>query len=100
MTWSGFRPSDDACFYGYNIPANAFAAVSLDRLAVLLGNDSLAAEARGLAAAIRDGISEYGIVDVEAGRIYAYEVDGLGGTLLLDDAATSQPALAAVSRLL
>ena len=25
-------------------------------------------------------------MDVEAGRIYAYEVDGLGGTLLLDDA--------------
>ena len=86
MTWSGFRPSDDACSYGYNIPANAFAAVSLDRLAALLGNEPLAAEARGLAAAIRGGISEYGIVDVEAGRIYAYEVDGLGGTLLLDDA--------------
>ena len=86
MTWSGFRPSDDACSYGYNIPANAFAAVSLDRLGALLGNEPLAAEARGLAAAIRGGISEHGIVDIEAGRIYAYEVDGLGATLLLDDA--------------
>src|SRR5262249_17981070 len=26
MTWSGFRPSDDACVYGYNIPANAYAS--------------------------------------------------------------------------
>ena len=30
MTWSGFRCSDDACTYGYNIPANMYAAVVLD----------------------------------------------------------------------
>ena len=29
MTWSGFRPSDDACEYGYLIPANMFAVVAL-----------------------------------------------------------------------
>jgi hypothetical protein len=86
MTWSAFRSSDDACCYGYNIPANAFAAVSLDRLGALLGNEPLAAEARSLAAAIRAGINQHGIVGVEAERIYAYEVDGLGSKLLLDDA--------------
>jgi meiotically up-regulated gene 157 (Mug157) protein len=82
MTWSGFRPSDDACVYGYHIPANAFAAVSLDRLAELLVDDPVAVAARELGAEIRAGIEKHGIVD----GIYAYEVDGLGGALRLDDA--------------
>lgn len=29
MTWSGFRPSDDACQYGYLVPSNMFAVVVL-----------------------------------------------------------------------
>ncbi len=29
MIWSGFRPSDDACVYGYLIPSNMFASVIL-----------------------------------------------------------------------
>jgi meiotically up-regulated gene 157 (Mug157) protein len=78
MTWSAFRPSDDACVCGYHVPANAFAAVSLERLAELIGDD----EPGALAAEIRAGIAEHGVV---AGR-YAYEVDGLGNALLLDDA--------------
>lgn len=35
MTWSGFRPSDDACWYGYLIPSNMFAVVILRCLANL-----------------------------------------------------------------
>ena len=35
MTWSGFRPSDDACEYHYLIPANCFAAVILGELAAI-----------------------------------------------------------------
>ena len=30
MTWSGFRPSDDCCKFGYLIPANMMAAVAMD----------------------------------------------------------------------
>ena len=29
MTWSGFRPSDDACVYPYLVPSNMFASVVL-----------------------------------------------------------------------
>jgi meiotically up-regulated gene 157 (Mug157) protein len=90
MTWSGFRPSDDACRYGYHVPANVLAALSLERLADLLGEAGdvpLAKRARELATEIRDGIETFAIVEPEAGtRLYAYEVDGLGNASLLDDA--------------
>jgi meiotically up-regulated gene 157 (Mug157) protein len=90
MTWSAFRPSDDACRYGFHVPANALAAVGLARLAELLettGDQPAAREAAALAGDIRGGIEEFGRVDTTShGTIYAYEVDGLGGELLLDDA--------------
>jgi uncharacterized protein len=31
MSWSGFRPSDDATKYGYNIPGNMYAVAALER---------------------------------------------------------------------
>jgi meiotically up-regulated gene 157 (Mug157) protein len=91
MTWSAFRPSDDACEYGYHIPANALAAASLERLCGLLESapvdDRVARDARALAEQIDAGILRHGIVDDPyAGRVYAYETDGLGSHLLLDDA--------------
>jgi meiotically up-regulated gene 157 (Mug157) protein len=90
MTWSAFRPSDDACVYGYHVPSNALASVSLARLAHLLdlaGDSTAARDAEALSAEIRRGIGEFGIVEAPGhGRIYAYEVDGLGRSLLLDDA--------------
>ena len=30
MTWSGFRPSDDSCNFGYLIPSNMFAVYSIE----------------------------------------------------------------------
>lgn len=91
MTWSGFRPSDDACTYGYLIPANAFAAVVLGDLAGLardvLADDALAAEALSLRGQIVDGIAGHGLVELPGhGTGYAYEVDGMGNALLMDDA--------------
>ena len=48
MTWSGFRPSDDACEFGYLIPANMFAVVALRHTAEILrtvcGDVALATE--------------------------------------------------------
>ena len=92
MSWSGFRPSDDACHYGYLIPANLFAAAMLEHLEVMsraCSRDSLAERARGLAAEIRKGVQQFGIAHTEGfGDIYAYEVDGMGAQLLMDDANT------------
>lgn len=88
MIWSGFRPSDDRCVYGYNVAANALAAVTLERVADLLAAAGAGSDgARALAAKIRAGIARHGVVeDAEGGLLYAYEVDGLGHALLMDDA--------------
>ncbi|MRN54667.1 glycoside hydrolase family 125 protein [Paenibacillus monticola] len=91
MTWSGFRPSDDACEYGYLVPANMFAAVVLryvyEIATVILGNRELAAAAKRLSEQIDAGIHQYGIMDhPEFGSVYIYETDGLGHVNVMDDA--------------
>lgn len=85
MSWSGFRPSDDACAYGYLIPANLFAAAMLEKLAQML--PCLAQRALKLADEIRSGVEKHGVVTSPMGReLYAFETDGLGNHLLMDDA--------------
>jgi len=89
MTWSGFRPSDDRCDHGYLVPSNAMAAVSLYGLAEVASavhDDELAADASALAAELAEGIRRYGLVEVDGAQVFAYEVDGLGNTLVADDA--------------
>ncbi|WP_342435423.1 glycoside hydrolase family 125 protein [Paenibacillus sp. FSL L8-0436] len=91
MTWSGFRPSDDACEYGYLVPANMFAAVVLryvcEIAAEVLNSSELAASAQHLLEQIEGGIRQHGTVDhPEFGTVYAYETDGLGSVNLMDDA--------------
>lgn len=91
MTYSGFRPSDDACAYGYLVPANVFAASVTDYIAqfaaAVYGDRAMKEKAEKLGAEIRQGIAAYGIVHHEKfGDIYAYETDGLGHYSLMDDA--------------
>ena len=91
MTWSGFRPSDDACQYGYLIPSNMFAAVVLGYMKgffeTYYHNQELAHEVEQLRGEILEGIRRYGIVkDEEFGEMYAYETDGMGHYNLMDDA--------------
>lgn len=91
MTFSGFRPSDDACQYGYLVPANIFAASVTDYIALfakdIYGDLVLARKAERLGSEIRHGITEYGITHHEKyGDIYAYEADGRGNYNLMDDA--------------
>jgi meiotically up-regulated gene 157 (Mug157) protein len=91
MTWSGFRPSDDACTYGYLVPANMFAVVVLRYVIKIAtevyGDKGLAQEAEALANVINEGIQSFGVYDHPVyGQIYAYETDGLGNYNLMDDA--------------
>lgn len=91
MTWSGFRPSDDACQYGYLIPSNMFAVVVLSYLEDLYNNlfhnESVATRAKQLKEAIQSGIADHALVQNSKGEtIYAYEVDGLGQFSIMDDA--------------
>ncbi len=91
MTWCGFRPSDDVCVYHYSIPENMFAHKVLLQLAEIyekvLNNQDFADKCRNLADEIWMGIQEYGIIkSVKGKEIYAFEVDGLGHSLFMDDA--------------
>lgn len=91
MTWSGFRPSDDACIYGYLVPANMFAAVVLGYIEeiseAVYGDLELKASAARLKSEIDSAIKQYGIYEHEKyGKIYAYETDGYGNYNLMDDA--------------
>lgn len=91
MTWSGFRPSDDSCIFGYLIPANMFAAVVLgyitDFASAGLIDEKLGNTALNLKNQIDDAINVYGIyAHPKYGKIYAYETDGFGNYNLMDDA--------------
>lgn len=91
MTWCAFRPSDDACQNGYLVPSNMFAVVILEYMEELIreimNDQQLADEVKKLAEEINAGIKKFGIVNHELyGKVYAYEVDGFGNYLLMDDA--------------
>jgi uncharacterized protein len=91
MIFSMFRPSDDACTYPLFVPANLFAVVSLRQLAELasqvLKDPKLAGEAQALAAEVDAALGRYGKTQqAKYGEIWAYEVDGYGNKLMMDDA--------------
>jgi meiotically up-regulated gene 157 (Mug157) protein len=97
MTWSAFRPSDDRCQYGYIVPSNAMAAVSLRGLAELAsaaGAVDLCVGAAALSTAIAEAVRLHGVVPTGSGSVYLYELDGLGGRLIMDDA--NSPSLLAL----
>ena len=91
MTWQGFRPSDDACTYGYNIPSNLFAWLALGYAKEMLEHiytaHPLTEDIDVLRAEILDGVKKFGIIEHEKyGKMFAYETDGLGHYELMDDA--------------
>ena len=105
---SAFRCSDDACVFPYLIPSNLMAAAELARVARVLrelgtaGASDLADRATTLATEVRRAVEAHGVVEhPRHGRIYAYEVDGYGSALLMDDAGIpsllSLPYLGAVA---
>ncbi|KAI8956925.1 glycoside hydrolase family 125 protein [Daldinia sp. FL1419] len=95
---SAFRPSDDATILGFFIPANAMMAVELKRTSNILrsaGKNVLAQKVETWSQTINDGVWDHGTVQhKEFGEIFAYEVDGYGSSILMDDA--NYPSLLAL----
>jgi uncharacterized protein len=91
MIWTGFRPSDDACYYNFLIPAEMMAVVALGELEDIerdaYRNLIKSNRAKTLRGEVQNGIEKYGIVFTpNYGYIYAYETDGLGNAITMDDA--------------
>ena len=96
---SAFRPSDDATILGFFIPANAMMAVELKRTAAVLadirGKEALSKAVASWGQEIAAGVWEHGVVKHrEFGDVFAYEVDGYGSHILMDDA--NYPSLLAL----
>ena len=99
---SAFRPSDDATVLLYLVPSNFFAVTSLRKAADILTkvnkNTQLAGECKALADEVETALKQYAIYDhPKYGKIYAFEVDGFGNHLLMDDA--NVPSLLAMAYL-
>jgi len=99
---SAFRPSDDATTYLFLIPSNFMAVHQLRNAAEILtkvnGRTDLAAECTSLADEVQQALNKYAInIHPKYGPIYAFEVDGFGNQLLMDDA--NVPSLLAMAYL-
>ena len=91
MIRSAFRPSDDRCEYPFLVPANMFAVAVFKELLNNLNAENISIPfgntVDNLCRQIEEGIEKYAVVeDEEFGEIYAYEVDGSGNRLMMDDA--------------
>ncbi|WP_163542114.1 glycoside hydrolase family 125 protein [Occultella kanbiaonis] len=97
LVWSGFRPSDDAGEHGYNVPGNAFAARALAAVPHLVDlvlartgrtdDADVSGRATRLSASITAGLRAHAVVrGPEGADVLAYEVDGAGAAVLMDDA--------------
>ena len=88
---SMFRPSDDATIFPFLVPSNMFAVVSLRQLAAMHAaitrDAAIVDEARALADEVEAALHAHGTAEHPIrGRIWAFEVDGYGNALFIDDA--------------
>ena len=88
---SAFRPSDDACVYPFLVPSNLLAIVSLRQLAEIsqevTKDAAFALECRTLSDEVAAALALHGLVPhPRQGTVWAYEVDGFGNALFMDDA--------------
>ena len=91
MIFSMFRPSDDATIFPFLVSSNFFAVVSLRQAAEMLEqihhDPESAIQCRALADEVEAALRQYAVIHHrDFGQIYAYEVDGLGSRLCMDDA--------------
>lgn len=88
---SCFRPSDDATTFQYLVPSNFFAVSSLRKAAEILdkvnNKPDTAKRCRVLADEVEEALKKNAVYDhPEFGKIYAFECDGFGNSMLMDDA--------------
>lgn len=92
LLWSDSRPSDDRERFNFNIPQNMFAVVALTKLAevasTIYDDHGLAAQATNLSTSVNEAIETYGVFpgNLTLPAMYAFEVDGFGNQVLMDDA--------------
>ena len=87
---SAFRPSDDGCMYPFLIPSNLFAVQSLAQLSEIYRNVfkdiTFANDCASFSEEVLSAINKYAIAEhLNYGKIYAYEVDGFGNKVFVDD---------------
>jgi meiotically up-regulated gene 157 (Mug157) protein len=88
---SSFRPSDDATLFSFLIPSNFFAVTSMQQAAEMMTaitkDNKLASGLKALANEVETALQQYAIVNhAQYGKIYAYEINGFGSHLFMDDA--------------
>ena len=99
---SSFRPSDDATTLQFLVPSNFFAVTSLRKAAEILNavnkDSNTAQQCLDLANEVETALKKYATYNhPKFGTIYAFEVDGFGNHLLMDDA--NVPSLLAMAYL-
>ena len=99
---SSFRPSDDATTLQFLVPSNFFAVTSLRKAAEILNavnkDSNTAQQCLDLANEVETALKKYATYNhPKFGNIYAFEVDGFGNHLLMDDA--NVPSLLAMAYL-
>ncbi|MBI9018866.1 MAG: glycoside hydrolase family 125 protein [Phycisphaerae bacterium] len=99
---SSFRPSDDATNLSFLIPSNLFAVQSMKQMAEFYSkvykDQAFARECEVFAKEVAVAIDKYAVNDhLTYGKIYAYETDGFGNHLFMDDA--NVPSLLSLSYL-
>lgn len=86
-----FRPSDDATIFPFLVPSNMYAVVALRQLATMLASvakdGEAAGDCRALAREVELALAAHAAVEhPRRGRVWAYEVDGFGSHVFMDDA--------------
>lgn len=86
-----FRPSDDSTIFPLLIPSNYFAVTSLKQLAEMFSkiikNEDIVRQCSELASEVEIALQKYALaIHLTYGKILAYEVDGFGNQIFMDDA--------------
>lgn len=99
---SSFRPSDDATTLPFLIPSNLFAVSALRKIAQVhreaRGDAAAAQDCLALASEVEAALNAHGkMADGQGGEVWAYEVDGFGNAIFMDDA--NVPSLSGLAEL-